>query len=141
VGWAIFDGPPNGVGWADGGFANGFGLPANCADDIGNKGTQNGGVVFAPPDNVRDEDQNYGILDIRSAAAEWFRRSTKSGRIDDLQETLASPNGYFELEYEMANEVQLTWLTGFSMMDRVNVTGDSAPFVISPRERSEDFTQ
>jgi outer membrane receptor protein involved in Fe transport len=141
VGWAIFDGPPNGVGWADGGFPNGFGLPTNCADDLGNKGTQNGGIVFAPPDNVRDEDQNYGLLDIRAAAAEWFRRSTKSGRIDDLQETLESPNGYFELEYEMANEVQLTWLTGFSMMDRVNVTGDSAPFVISPRERSEDFTQ
>ena len=138
---AIWDGPPAGVGWADGGFANGFGLPTNCADDIGNQGTQAGGLVFAPPTNVRDEEHQYGVLDIRDAAQEWFSRTTKSGRIDDLQETLESPNAYFELEYEMENEVQVSWLTGYSGMDRVNVTGSSAPFLLSTRERSEDFTQ
>jgi iron complex outermembrane receptor protein len=141
VGFAIFDGPPNGVGWADGGFANGFGLPTNCGDDIGNKGARDGGPAYAPPDNVRDEDANFGLLDIRDAAQEWFARSTKGGSIDNLAETLESPNAYFELDYQMENDIQVTWLTGYSGMDRVNVTGDTAPFVISPRERSEDFTQ
>jgi len=141
AGFAIWDGPPNGVGWADGGFPNGFGLPTNCADDIGQQGARESGTVYAPPDNVRDEDLNYGLLDIRAASQEWFARTTKGGSVGNLEETLESPNGYFELEYEMDNEIQVTWLTGFSQMDRVNVTGDAAPFVISPRERSEDFTQ
>jgi len=141
VGFAIWDGPPNGVGWPDGGFPNGFGLPTNCGDDIGNQGARQGGTAFAPPDNVRDEDHEYGLLDIRAAAQEWFARTTKGGSIDDLAETLESPNAYFELDYQMENDIQVTWLTGYSAMDRVNVTGDTAPFVISPRERSEDFTQ
>ena len=138
---AIWAGPPEGVGWADGGFPNGFGLPTNCGDDIGNKGAQSGGLVVTPPTNVRDEEHHFGILDIRDAAQEWFSRSTKSGRIDDLQETLASPNAYFELDYRMENDIQVNWLTGFSSMDRVNVTGSSVPFLLSTRERSEDFTQ
>jgi len=139
---AIFGGPADGgVGWADGGFPNGFGLPTNCADDIGSQGTHAGGIVVAPPTNVRDEEHNFGVLDIRDAAAEWFRRTTKSGRTDNLQETLESPNAYFELDYQMENDVQVTWLTGFSGMDRVNVTGSQAPFLLSTRERSEDFTQ
>lgn len=138
---AIFGAPPNGVGWADGGFPNGFGLPADCSNDIGNQGTHAGGVVFAPPDNVRDEEHNFGVLDIRDAAQEWFSRTSQSGRIDDLKETLESPNAYFELDYQMENDIQVTWLTGFSSMDRVNVTGSSAPFLLSNRERWEDFTQ
>jgi iron complex outermembrane receptor protein len=141
VGAAIWAGPPTGVGWAAGGFPNGFGLPTNCADDLGDQGARAGGTVFTPPDNVRDEDLNYGLLDIRAAAAEWFSRTTKGGSVDDLAETLESPNAYFELEYQMDNEIQVSWLTGYSGMDRVNVTGDTAPFLISPRERSEDFTQ
>ncbi len=138
---AIWAGPPAGVGWADGGFPNGFGLPTNCGEDIGNKGSHAGGLVVAPPDNVRDEEHHFGILDIRAAAQEWFQRTTRSGRIDDLKETLASPNAYFELDYQMENDIQVTWLTGFSSMDRVNVTGSSVPFLLSTRERSEDFTQ
>jgi outer membrane receptor protein involved in Fe transport len=138
---AILGGPAEGgVGWADGGFPNGFGLP-NCADEIGNRGTHAGGVVLAPPTNVRDEEHRFGVLDIRAAAAEWFRRSSQSGRIDNLQEELESPNAYFELEYQMDNDIQVSWLTGFSAMDRVNVTGSSAPFLLSTRERWEDFTQ
>ena len=50
---AIWGGPPNGVGWADGGFPNGFPIGADCADDIGNAGTQNGGLITTPPTNVR----------------------------------------------------------------------------------------
>lgn len=141
--YAIWDAPPapNGVGWADGGFPNGFNLPTNCADDIGDKGAREGGTAFAPPTNVRDEELNYGELDIRAASQEWFSRTTKFGRVDDLAETLESPNAYFEVDYQMDNDIQVTWLTGYSGMDRVNVQGDSAPFVVSPRERTEDFTQ
>ncbi len=139
---AILGGPAQGgVGWADGGFPNGFGLPTNCGDDIGNQGTHAGGIVVAPPTNVRDEEHRFGVLDIRAAAAEYFRRTTQSGRTDNLKETLESPNAYFELEYDMANEIQVSWLTGFSAMDRVNVTGSQAPFLLSTRERWEDFTQ
>ena len=116
-------------------------MPTNCGDDIGSQGARDGGPAFAPPTNVRDEDHNFGLLDIRDAAQEWFSRSTKGGSIDNLAETLESPNAYFELDYQMENDIQVTWLTGYSSMDRVNVTGDTAPFVISPRERSEDFTQ
>jgi len=140
AGIAIWDAPPNGAGWADGGFANGFGISSSCAADIGNRGTRDGALA-APPDNVRDEDHNYGLLDIRDAAQEWFSRTTQHGRVDDLAETLESPNAYFELDYQMENDIQVTWLTGYSAMDRVNVTGGNTPFLVSTRERSEDFTQ
>jgi len=139
---AIWGGPSQGgVGWADGGFPNGFGLPTNCGDDIGNQGSQAGGLVTTPPTNVRDEEHEFGVLDIRAAAQEWFSGTTKSGSIHNLEETLESPNAYFELEYNMENDIQVNWLTGFSAMDRVNVTGSQTPFILSTRERSEDFTQ
>jgi outer membrane receptor protein involved in Fe transport len=136
---AIWAGPPQGVGWVQ--WPDSTPLPTNCADDIGDVGIAASEVVFATPADVRSQDTYYGSLDVRDAAAEWFRRSTHIGRIEDMTETLESPNGYFQLDYQMANDVQVTWQTGFSGMKRVNPTAQSVPFLVSTRERYEDFTQ
>jgi outer membrane receptor protein involved in Fe transport len=138
---SIWAPPPQGIGWVK--WPDSSPLKKNCAGDLGDRGINNSGPYFQGPDDIRDEDMNYGAIDIREAAAQWMRiAGSKAGRIDGLSEELESPNGYVEVEYQFDNDVVMSWLTGFSLMNRINASNNgNVPFLAQIQDRDEEFTQ
>jgi outer membrane receptor protein involved in Fe transport len=129
---------PQGVGWSQATIP----LRSNCASDLGDVGISNGGPFFAPPDNIREENSNFGAIDARAAVDEWVRIVGASDGLDDTNETVDSSNGYVDLAYQLSDDIVLNWQTGWSTMNRTNSRDNSnSPFLLNYQNRDEDFDQ
>lgn len=135
---SIWAPPPQGVGWSQAHQP----LTQNCANDLGDSGISNGGPFFAPPENIREENSNFGAIDARAAVDEWIKRVGVSDGLLDTRETVESTNGYFTVAYQFANNIEMNWQTGWSVMDRANSRDNSnTPFLLNYQNRGEDFDQ
>ncbi|MBT8099669.1 MAG: TonB-dependent receptor [Gammaproteobacteria bacterium] len=135
---SIWAQPPQGVGWSQAYQP----LTRNCASDLGDSGISNGGPFFAPPENIREENSNFGALDARAATDAWIKRVGLSDGLNDTNERIESTNGYINVDYTFANNIELSWQTGFSLMDRVASRDNSnTPFLLNYQNRGTDFDQ
>jgi len=129
---------PQGVGWSQATIP----LTRNCSSDVGDLGISNGGPFFAPPDNIREENSNFGAIDARAAVDQWVKILGFSNGLDDTNETIDSSNGYVNVAYQFAGNVDLNWQTGWSTMNRTNSRDNSnTPFLLNYQNRDEDFDQ
>jgi len=133
---AIWADPPDGAGWDTPHVP----LDFDCFDDIG---VSNDGPFFAPPDNVREENSNFGAIDARAAIDEWVKRvGVTPGGINEMGEDIEASNGYIDLIYRFNNGIETNWKTGWSVMDRVNSRDNSnTPFLLNMQNRGQDFDQ
>jgi len=131
---SIWDDPPVGTGWSESFTA----LDTDCFSS--DKGVSNGGPYLAPPSNIREENSNFGSLDIREAAQAFTvgdRNKTTEG-----YEDVDADNGYIELVYDFDNGVTAEWLNGFSNFDRDYALDNSnTPFLMNLQARGEEFEQ
>ncbi|MDH3532786.1 MAG: TonB-dependent receptor [Gammaproteobacteria bacterium] len=135
---SIWADPPQGVGWSNAYEP----LTTNCASDLGDSGISNGGPFFVPPENIREENSSFGALDARQAVDQWIKLVGLSDGLDDTNERIESSNGYVEVAYQFANDIELNWLTGFSVMDRVaSRDNTNTPFLLNYQNRGTDFDQ
>jgi len=135
---SIWAPPPQGVGWAAGNLP----LKTNCESDLGDSGISNGGPFFAPPENIREENSNFGAMDTRAAVDELIRQVGVTDGLKDAGEQIESTNGYVNLEYEINENLTFSWLTGFSLMERTASRDNSnTPFLLNYQNRGEDFDQ
>jgi outer membrane receptor protein involved in Fe transport len=102
--------PPVGSGWSQP-FAP---LDTDCFSS--NRGVSNGGPYFVPPADIREENSNFGALDIR-AAADAFARGDRNNGIAGYED-IDADNGYLELSYAFDNGISANWLSGWSRFDR-----------------------
>lgn len=133
---------PKGVGWT---------VPFTALDTVVNpkggkcfddKGVSNGGPFYAPPENIREENSNFGAMDARAAVDEWVKMVGISNGIGDVGESIESSNGYVSVDYQFDNDVEVEWKTGYSTMDRANSRDNSnTPFLLNMQNRGEDFDQ
>jgi len=104
------------------------------------KGMSEGGPYFEPPQNIREENSNFGSVDIRAASDGFARTSGNNGILG--YEDLDSINAYIELAYSFGNGVSLEWLNGTSSYERDYVQDNSdSPFLMNFQGRGEDFDQ
>jgi len=129
--------------WADPPTGSGWSVPFTALDTScfsSNKGVSNGGPYFAPPENIREENSNFGALDIR-AAADAFTRQDRNRGIAGYEDVDAN-NGYLELLYDFDNGVTAIWLSGWSIFDRDYALDNSnSPFLMNLQARGEEFEQ
>ena len=126
--------PPTGSGWS---------VPFTALDTkcfSSNKGVSNGGPYFVPPENIREENSNFGALDIR-AAADAFTRQDRNRGIAGYED-IDTNNGYLELLYDFDNGITAIWLSGWSNFDRDYALDNSnSPFLMNLQTRGEEFEQ
>ena len=126
--------PPTGSGWPESFTA----LDTDCFSS--NKGVSNGGPYFVPPANIREENSNFGALDIR-AAADAFTRGDRNKGIAGYED-IDADNGYLELLYDFDNGVTAIWLSGWNNFDRDYAMDNSnSPFLMNLQARGEEFEQ
>jgi len=126
--------PPTGSGWSESFTA----LDTKCFSS--NKGVSNGGPYYLPPANIREENSNFGALDIR-AAADAFTRGDKNNGIEGYED-IDADNGYLELVYFLDNSITVNWLSGWSDFDRDYALDNSnSPFLMNLQARGELFEQ
>lgn len=132
---SIWDFAPDGVGWS----VPYQPITTDCFDDTG---ISNSGPFFAPPDNIREENSNFGAIDVRAAADQLIKMMGVSNGLDDTNEQIESSNGYLGFNYEFDNGIQAEWKTGWSVMERANSRDNSnSPFLLNYQNRGEDFDQ
>lgn len=129
--------------WAEPPVGSGWSVPFTPLDTecfTSNKGVSNGGPYFQPPAYIREENSNFGALDIREAA-EAFTRGDRN-RSTRGYEDIDARNGYLELAYEFGNGATANWLTGASRFDRDYALDNSnSPFLMNLQARGEKFDQ
>lgn len=131
---SVWEEPPIGSGWSESFTA----LDTNCFSS--NKGVSNGGPYHVPPANIREENSNFGALDIR-AAADAFTRGDRNNGIEGYED-IDADNGYLELFYSFDNGVTANWLSGWSNLDRHYALDNSnSPFLMNLQARGEEFEQ
>lgn len=131
---SVWADPPVGSGWSEPFTA----LDTHCFSS--NKGVSNGGPYYVPPANIREENSNFGALDIREAA-EAFTRSDRNKGTAGYQDIDAN-NGYLELLYSFANGITANWLSGWNDYDRDYALDNSnSPFLMNLQARGENYQQ
>jgi iron complex outermembrane recepter protein len=105
-----------------------------------NHGVSEGGPYFEPPQTIREENSDIGVLDIRGVSDAFVRTAGNNGT--GGYEDLDGANGYLEATYFFDNEITLDWLTGWSDYQRDYVQDNSnSPFLTNFQGRGEDFRQ
>jgi len=131
---SVWDEPPVGSGWSE---------PFTPLDNscfTSNKGVSNGGPYYVPPANIREENSNFGALDIREAADAFTKSDRNNGTAG--YEDIDANNGYLEIFYEFDNGITANWLSGWSDYDRHYALDNSnSPFLMNLQARGEDFQQ
>ena len=131
---SVWADPPVGSGWSET-FTP---LDTDCFSS--NKGVSNGGPYYVPPANIREENSNFGALDIREAA-EAFTRGDRNKTTSGYQDIDAN-NGYLELFYSFENGITANWLSGWNNYDRDYALDNSnSPFLMNLQARGEDYDQ
>lgn len=132
---SIWADPPQGVGW----IVPHTPLNRDC---FSKNAISNGGPFFPPPDNIREENSNFGAIDARAAIDEWVKMVGLSNGINDMKEEIDTSNGYIDFAYTFGNGIVAEWKTGFSEMERVNSRDNSnTPFLLNMQNRGQDFSQ
>lgn len=113
-------------------------LDTDCFDS--EKGVSEGGPYFEPPPTIREENSNFGSVDIRRAG-EGIARLRGNNGIGGYED-LDAVNSYIEVSYRFNNEITLDWLTGANFYERDYVQDNSdSPFLMNFQGRGEDFDQ
>jgi outer membrane receptor protein involved in Fe transport len=135
---SIWAPPLQGAGWSQ----NYKPLKTNCEQDLGDAGVSNGGPFFAPPENIREENSNFGAMDTRAAVDQLVRLVGVTNGLKDTGEQIESTNGYVNFDYEMNDNLTLSWLTGYSELNRAASRDNSnTPFLLNYQNRGEDYRQ
>ncbi|MEE8528355.1 MAG: TonB-dependent receptor [Gammaproteobacteria bacterium] len=131
--------PVTGLNSGGSGWSNAFTpLDTNCFSS--DKGVSNGGPYFVPPANIREENSNFGALDIRAAAEAFTRGDRNKSTIG--YEDIDTDTGYIELSYGFDNGVTADWLTGWTFFDRdYALENSNTPFLLNLQARGEEFDQ
>ena len=104
------------------------------------KSVSEGGPYYQPPDTIREENSNFGSVDIR-AAGDGYARATGNNGIAGYED-LDSVSAYIDVAYSFENGTELQWLTGTSSYERDYVQDNSdSPFLMNFQGRGEDFDQ
>jgi len=141
---SIWADPPIGVGWDT------PHLPISTECFKGNVGLSNEGPYFKPPDNIYEQENNRGFLDVREAAQGF----TSSANTDGLgtfgmdtrgilgKDLTDAWSANLNLIYAFANGVEANWLTGYNYYWR-NAVKDNrhTPFFTNYQGREENFDQ
>lgn len=131
---SVWEEPPTGSGWSE------TFTPLDTKCFSSNKGVSNGGPYYVPPANIREENSNFGSLDIREAA-EAFTRSDRN-RTTRGYENIDANNGYLELLYEFDSGITANWLSGWNNYDRDYALDNSnSPFLMNLQARGEVYDQ
>jgi outer membrane receptor protein involved in Fe transport len=113
-------------------------LDTTCFDS--DKGVSEGGPYYEPPQTVREENSNFGSVDIRDAGNGFARAYGNNGIAG--YEDLDSLSAYIDLSYSLENGSDLRWLTGSSTYERDYVQDNSdSPFLMNFQGRGEDYDQ
>ncbi|MEX2496880.1 MAG: TonB-dependent receptor [Woeseia sp.] len=133
--------PNEGDWWLPGSttFQNDIVFTPPDSDCFTKKGISEGLPPFyAPPTDLRQDDADAGILDIREVARLVMGDDFASLAATDEFETSTS---YLELRYLLDNGIELTSLTGLLDYDRAYFRdNDGAPFITNQQTRAEDMT-
>ncbi|MFT7458255.1 MAG: iron complex outermembrane receptor protein [Planctomycetota bacterium] len=130
--------PITGLNSGGAGWSESFKPLGKCFDS--DDGISNGGPYSAPPDNIREENSDRGVLDIREAA-EAFTRGDRNKSTQGYEDVDAD-NGYVELAYEFSNGIKAEWLGGWSYYNRdYALDNTNTPFLINLQARGEEFEQ
>jgi outer membrane receptor protein involved in Fe transport len=131
---SVWEEPPVGSGWN---------VPFTKLDTrcfTSDKGVSNGGPYYQPPAYIREENSNFGALDIREAA-EAFTRSNRN-KTTSGYEDIDATNGYLEVAYELDNGITANWLSGWNDYDRDYALDNSnSPFLMNLQARGEKYDQ
>lgn len=112
--------------------ANFIPLSRDCFTQLG---VADGLILYAPPTDLRQEDADSGILDIREVGKLVRGGSTQPRDNTDFYNT------YLDLSYELENGIELSSLTGWLEYDRGYMRDNGgAPFLTNNQVRTEDFT-
>ncbi|HEX6260788.1 MAG TPA: TonB-dependent receptor, partial [Woeseiaceae bacterium] len=104
------------------------------------KGVSEGGPYFEPPQTIREENSNFGSVDIRRAA-EGIARLRGNNGIEGYED-LDAINTYIDVTYLFDNEISLNWLNAANFYERDYVQDNSdSPFLMNFQGRGEDFDQ
>jgi outer membrane receptor protein involved in Fe transport len=104
------------------------------------KSVSEGGPYYEPPQTIREENSNFGSVDIRAAGDGFARTSGNNGALG--YEDLDSLDAYIEVAYSFDNELELEWITGANSYERDYVQDNSdSPFLMNFQGRGEDFEQ
>lgn len=129
--------------WAEPPIGSGWSVPFTPLDTdcfTSDKGVSNGGPYFVPPANIREENSNFGALDIREAA-EAFTRSDRN-RTTAGYEDVDANNAYLEIAYAFGGDVEMNWLNAWSEFDRdYALENSNSPFLMNLQARGERFDQ
>jgi iron complex outermembrane recepter protein len=107
-------------------------LTSSFSDGLG---VRTGSQFFAAPDYIRQEDADSGNVDIRNVVCEV--RLITDG-ICGGRENIDPWDTYVDLEFELANGLVLSSLTGFSHLDRSYSRDNSiSPFLMNYQSREE----
>lgn len=104
------------------------------------QGVSQGGPYFQPPQSIREENSNFGSVDIRAAGDGFARVGGNNGVAG--YEDLDAVNTYVEFAYNFENGTALEWISGTSTYDRDYVQDNSnSPFLMNFQGRGEAFDQ
>ncbi len=104
------------------------------------KGVSQGGPYFEPPPSIREENSNFGSVDIRRAGEGFAKQRGNNGIAG--YEDLDAVNMYIDVEYRFDNAVALQWLSAWNLYERDYVQDNSnSPFLMNFQGRGEDFEQ
>jgi outer membrane receptor protein involved in Fe transport len=141
---AVWADPPKGVGMD----IPHLPIPTECFK--GNVALSAEGPYFKPPDNITEQENNRGFLDVRKAAEGFTSTENVDGLgiagLDsrgilgkDITDTWA---GNLNLIYALDNGIEANWLTGYNYYYRVNVRDNRyTPFFTNYQGREENFHQ
>ena len=122
-----------GVTSFESGGINVLDLTGECFSELG---LSEGSKIFAPIDDVTEQSARAGILDIRQSRLTTSETPSRNDAFDEG----TSNNAYLDLNFNLANDLQLTSLTGFIDYERAYQQDNRmSPFLTSQNYRSEDL--
>jgi outer membrane receptor protein involved in Fe transport len=131
---SVWGEPPVGTAW-DVPFEA---LDTDCFSS--DRGVTQGGPYFEPPQTVREENSDFGSVDIREAAAGFAPTGGNNGIMG--YEDIDAVNSYIDVAYDLNDSVSAEWLTGFASYERDYVQENrNSPFLMNFQGRGEDFDQ
>lgn len=139
---SIYKDPPQG---------SGFNTPYTpIADECfeGNVAAPNGGPYLLAPDNIREENSNFGSLDIREAS-EGFSSVEDGDGVTGVdsngilgQDNIDTWTGMLNLIYTLDNGIEANWNSAYSSYWRNSIKDNShSLFLMNYQNREEEFDQ
>jgi len=139
---SVWTDPPNGSGWVV------PHLPISTDCFKGNVAASNEGPYMQPPDNIHEDNSDFGSLDIRDASNGFSTTPGQgvagNGSIGGIQghDYTDSWTGALDMKYTLENGIQIDSLTAYSDYKRDDVKDNcNCPFLMNFQGREERFNQ